>query len=501
MSALDQNATLRQRLGFLFRDAAFYSVIGTLSRLTQLFVFPIIARLLTESEYGLTDVVWVFVGVFAPLVVMGQSTTIGRYYYDVESKQDKKRIIFNGLSIQLVPIIIVTATLVIANDAISVILLGDVSYSSVIRLAFLSLPFLAIQDNVLNILKYTFRRARFAITAILPTILVPALTVALVGGWDAGVEGVFIAWLIAYGTSSLLGLLFCVDLLHYEIDFGLIKRLLTYGLPVIIVSMLPTILPAFDRYLVTSLLGLASAGIYGVAHKVAKIPHFLVASFHIAYGPFALATYKHENASMTFIKVLNYVSYGLSAIALGLVVFGEPFIVILASERYLVSYQALWPLVFAVVFRGASSIVWLGVAVSKRTIFLMLGALAQLAVVVGLDYLLIPQIGILGGALGILAGEIVYFIVIAVSANYLYPIKYQYGLCLILACISLALAVLVTGLTFTGWVRVAIGVVTLLSFMTIGVFLVSTRSERVALVRWIGVTLQRKKLRHFGHLG
>ena len=126
---------------------------------------------------------------------------------------------------------------------------------------------------------------------------------------DIGIGYAFVANLVASSVCLLL-LVKEYAKIRYGFDPKLLKRMLAYALPLLIVGLAGMINEVFDKILLKYLLppgvGEAEVGIYGTCYKIAILMTIFWQAFRYAAEPFFFSRNKEENSREIYATVMTY---------------------------------------------------------------------------------------------------------------------------------------------------------------------------------------------------
>ena len=99
---------LKSAIKFLIKDSAVYGITGTVSKLIAVFTVPIIVRILTKEEFGITSTVIGASTFFVGFIMLGIDSSIARWFFDNETDDInyKKKVTSIGFFIQLISLAI-----------------------------------------------------------------------------------------------------------------------------------------------------------------------------------------------------------------------------------------------------------------------------------------------------------------------------------------------------------------------------------------------------------
>ena len=441
------------RLKFIVKDSLIYGGAVAASRMLYVFIIPLLARVLTKDEYGVVDGLTVLSFVFGLIIIFGQDAAVARFFYEADDEETKRDVITNAFFIQLFFSVFITAGLFFYAEEISTQYLGKPGYSEIFKVMALAVPFASAVQFFQNLLKWVFLRKQFIVMAIGFTISFLLLTLLFVLYYGYGVEGVFYAKFISSVAFSLLGFWYCRKYFTVPKKFEYTAQLMSYGWPYMLIGVFGALVPSVDRYFITDQLGLEVMAIYAIGFRVSSLLKLPVAGFQMAWGPFAFAIYKEDNADETYNKVLIYYTILLVLLGLAACLLAEPIILVFASAKYSTSSIVIVPLIFSVIVDSLSWITSIGIGISKKTYHSASGYFISLLATVGAILLLIEPFGIVGVAFAVLIGRAVLTLLLTVLSQKVYPIKFDFLSPFFIVVFGFALSLISHELTHLGMMQ------------------------------------------------
>ena len=70
---------------FLVKDSAIYGIAGAVNKLLAVFTVPIVVRVLTKEEFGITSTVIGLSTFFVGFIMLGMDSSIARWFFDNET--------------------------------------------------------------------------------------------------------------------------------------------------------------------------------------------------------------------------------------------------------------------------------------------------------------------------------------------------------------------------------------------------------------------------------
>ncbi|MBE9469203.1 MAG: oligosaccharide flippase family protein [Bacteroidetes bacterium] len=245
---------------------------------------------------------------------------------------------------------------------------------------------------------------------------------------DIGVGYAFISNLIA---SAVTFVLLIPDIFSIKFDFDkkLLKQMLVYAFPLLIVGVAGMINEVSDKFLLKYLLpksvnAMQQIGIYGANYKIAVLMTIFIQMFKYAAEPFFFKHADEVNSKIIYADVMKYfVAFGL-LIFLGVTIYIDIFKHFIDAKFY--SGLKIVPIVLmANLFLGIFYNLSVWYKINNLTKYAAYIALFGAAITIVINFVFIPKFGYMASAW---ATFICYFIMMIVSfflGKKFYPIKYD----------------------------------------------------------------------------
>jgi O-antigen/teichoic acid export membrane protein len=476
-----------RRLGFLFQDIVIYGGAAAISQALTLITFPILIRHFSVAEYGTLDYFIVLGGFLTTLFIFGQDSGVARYFYEFEARTERCQIISESLMLQMTGLTFILPFLWLWADWIAVLLIQLPSSVWLFKLVLLQLPFLMLINFSQNLLKWTFARSQYLIMSLGFTLVRAAMIALALLVLDVGIEGVLLMNLATSAVFGIVGLLLVRGWLLIPTIFRNTRQLLIFSMPIGVICTLSAFSPILERTLTEQLLGTTHLGIYSAGTKIALLIGLLVVAFQTAWGPFSLSIHKQFDAGITYNLVLKLFSIVICAMVLALSILAQPLVNLLAPDGYAGAVVIVFPLAFGMAIEATSWITEIGIGISKRShLNLYAYALFVVVTIAGILFL-VPVLGLLGLALGVMIGHIAKALLISWLAQRAYPLPWQYpqvvvvfGLTLIVGLISIEI-----GHRWGVWANAVALCAGMIIVMGMGCGILLNRSERKRLTVYI----------------
>lgn len=429
-----------------------------LPRMLSFILVPVFTRVMPPGSYGEVTIIYAWFAIFNVLLAYGMETAFFRFY---NSRENREKVVSTSLVAILSTTFLFMLVSFIISDRLAVFLNIEPDYIVYV--------ILILGLDALAIVPFAYMRAReqpmrYAIVKITNVglnlglnifllILLPGLATANPGTLldfiyrpDFEISYIFISNLAASGlTLLMIGSLYLRN--SYTFDRGLFKRMLGYGIPVMIAGIAFTINEVFDRILLSELLPEAIAkseiGKYSACYKLALFMTLFATAFRLGIEPFFFSHSTTEQPQKAYAQITNYFVVLGSIILLGVVVFADLLKkIFILNDAYWEAMAIVPPIVLASFCLGIYHNLSVWYKVTDRTrfgaYFSLIGALITIVV----NYLFIPKIGYYASAIATLAA---YGCMMCLSYYYgrkYYPIPYNFRKIGFYFGISLLLSVL-----------------------------------------------------------
>jgi O-antigen/teichoic acid export membrane protein len=414
----------------LFSDTFFYSLGLILRRGLSIITLPIFTRYLSQGDFGIIAIATTVRELLTTLLEFGLPNASARFYYECQTEQERRRL-FGTLLLFLLPASFFLCLLFLWVGP----LLWDRIAPKVPFRPYISLTIITVFLSSMAILPRTsFRvtnRVRLYMTiGLIQGVLIAGLSIALVTVWNWGALGPILGNLGGSGVFFFVFFVYLKPQLAWEFSPRVVSQSLTFGLPDILVRISFWMLRLADRLILQIFAPLSVVGLYSVGYTLGGLAFDLVASsINSAIIPFFYQTATEESEQMSKRIFANVAAYNVALfcfLGVGTILFAREVIVILATSRYLAAEAIVpvitWGSIFsALTYIPNRSIYWM-----KKTSYLPVMLLIPAALNIGLNFLLIPQHGMLGAAWATFVANLVLICLSWWISLQIYPIPYDY---------------------------------------------------------------------------
>jgi O-antigen/teichoic acid export membrane protein len=351
-----------------------------------------------------------------------------RSYFDHgdEDEPQRRRILVTALLFQLALAAVVATALALCADPLSRALFDGRDVSGLVVIVGAMLPGFALAQFTREILRLEFRAWSYLASSIAGAVVGATISILAVLVWDAGVEGPFIGLLAGTAVSALYGLALVWRRLVARPSRRELDIMLRFGVHLIPTSLALWALSLIDRVMLAQLADLDELGQYAIATRVALPVLMLVTALGLAFSPFAMSLFQSDPEREKEVRgrILTDFTAGLTFIGLMSALWAREITELVAPD-FDRAFRAVGLVAFGLVGFGISSVVVAGISFSRQTKWLTLYTGMATALLVALNFVLIPPFGMIGTGVATLAAYGLLAALYYRRAQILYPTPYR----------------------------------------------------------------------------
>lgn len=421
-------------------ETAIYGLGTIVPRLLNYFLVPLYTYVFTQEEYGRITELYAWVAIMMVVLTYGMETAFFRY---AELEKNASKVFSTAAtSILITSVVFLAAIILFINNIAGAIHYEDnneyiILLAIIVAIdAFTALPF--------AFLRYQNKAKRFAIIKVISVavnILLNLVFILVLPKLDFNIRNDFflidassliIVVFVANLISSIVSLLLLIpELKHFKIGINrvLFKKLLLYGLPILIIGIAGMINEVSDKILLRYFLpddqnAEAQIGIYGASYKLAILMMLFIQMFRYAAEPFFFRESSKKDAKEIYSKVMTYFVIFTLLIFLTVTLYIDIFKYFI-GPAFWIGLQIVPIILAAKMFLGIFYNLSVWYKLTNKTLYGAIISIIGALITIVLNILLIPKIGYLGSAWANLA---CYFSMMVISyfwGRRIYQIHYQ----------------------------------------------------------------------------
>ncbi|AOZ99085.1 lipopolysaccharide biosynthesis protein [Flavobacterium commune] len=427
----------------LFKQTAIYGLATVLPRMFSFLLVPLYTDLLPKAEYGKVTIIFAWMIFFNVILAYGMETAFFRFY---NKEEDKKIVVETSMvSIFWTTIVFLFVALLFRTTladwsgidsqyityTIWILTLDALVIIPFSKLRAFQRPMMYAIIKIGNVLVNLLLSILFLIylpkmAELNPTGLISSFYIE-----NFQVGYIFLANIIA---SLLTFVVLSPDyvFLKWKFNFSLWKKMMVYGLPILVAGIAFAINEQFDKILLDRLLPRNIAedevGVYSACYKLGLFMVLYRTAYTLGIEPFFFSHAKDENAPQTYAMVTKYFVIFGSFIMLSVIVFADLFkFIMIRDESYWVAMKVVPLIILANFCLGiyTNLSVWYKL-IDKTYIGAYISIVGAIITLV-LNFLLIPSMSYTGSAIATLAAYGSMMLISYYLGNKYYPIPYDFN--------------------------------------------------------------------------
>lgn len=385
----------------LAKDTAIYGLSSIVGRFLNWLLVPLYTARLATGEYGVVTNLYAYVALMLVMLTYGMETGFFRFINGREVRDPMK-----VYSTSLISLAVTSGAFILLIWA----LLGPISraldceahpaYVMMLAVTVAIDAFTAIPFSYLRYQKKAIKFATLKCINIAINIGLNLIFFFVMFNPEIGAGYIFFANLLA--SLALLPLLRGeLRGFSWSLDRQLLKRMLAYSFPLLILGIAGNMNQNLDKILFPYLTNndMSQLGIYGACCKVALVMMMFTQAFRFAYEPFIFAQNRERGAdkSRAYADAMKFFVIFAMAIFLG-VMFYMPILRNFIAPEYRSGLQVVPVIMIADIFFGVFFNLSLWYKLQDKTIWGTWFSLMGLAVTIVGNVLLVPRFGYMGCA-------------------------------------------------------------------------------------------------------
>jgi len=452
---------MAQQMKKLAKETAMYGVSSILGKFLNWMMVPLYTYVLKSSaDYGIVTNLYAWTALLLVMLTYGMETGFLRFANKNKEEAGKvysTTLIAVGTTSTIFALICIFFSHPIANamgyakHSEFIAMLGTVvafdAFGCIpyVYLRFKNRPVRFVALNLFAIFVNIFFNIFFLVVC--PWLMVKAPNLI---NWfynpNYGVGYVFISNIFSTALVTV-ALLFDVFVVKFEFDRVLLKKMLKYSLPLVVLGIAGIMNQTLDKILFPFLMpgkqGASELGIYGATSKIALVMTMFTQAFRYAYEPFIFAQKKDRNSLDTYADAMKYYILIALFIFLGMVLYMDIFKYII-QRSYWVGLKVVPVVMFSFIFQGIFFNLSLWYKLTDKTMYGAWFSILGTIIMVLLNIILVPTYSYMGCAWAAFACFFVIMIVSYFFGQKYMPIKYDLKTIGLYTVVSIALYIIST---------------------------------------------------------
>jgi O-antigen/teichoic acid export membrane protein len=415
----------------LTKQSFIYGMGQVLSKAIVVILLPVHTNKLTTNEYGVFNILLLFMGLLAIVYSFGLNTAFLQFYMIEPDKKNKNKYFSTAFLATVVIVFLLSFIIYSFKSPVTKLLFNDDQYKNLMNLVVGILIFDAFILLSKNIMRAEEKAMQYAMVSLVNVAINCVLNIKYVVYDNMGVKGILLANLLASGLTFLLLVPITVKHLWASISMEMLKKMLRFGLPFLPSELSIFLIDSVDRKLIEQFLGLEAAGIYGAGYKVSLVIKLFINAFAVAWVPFFLSVSNDKSAKDIFSKVLTYFSIICSLVFLFFSMFMNQIVRLklfgytVVGQEYWGSLQIVPVVILAYICYGFYVNFQVSFFLKQKTKYFAYINIAGAVTNIVSNIFLIPTLKLMGAAYATLLAYLLMAVLLYIITQRIYPIQYE----------------------------------------------------------------------------
>ncbi|MCR8667204.1 oligosaccharide flippase family protein [Aestuariibaculum sp. M13] len=412
----------------LIKNTVIYSLGRILPQVVGFILLPIYTQYMTPNEYGIAQSMQILTTVLAILFSLATERSIFRLFYDFRDL-DKRKLLIGNITIVVSFVSVFCLFLLFQLKEYVNFIFSTIPFYPYYSLAIFNTFFLAFSFIPNNLFQVKGEAFNFTIVSMVAFCLNVCFILFFVVFKKQGAAGMLKGQMIANGIMFLLYLYIIFKNSILTINYGIMKQILQFSLPMIPALFASWLLNMSNRVFIEKFLppqdALFQIGLFSLAFKISSVGTILLGAINTAYNPvfYKLASQEDQVKGKETLKDLNYIFTLISLFLCFCIACLSSELVSFFDSKYMTSSKFIPVFVISIFITQIVSLFNLMIYQNKKTLSIMFIIFGSSLVTVIFNIILIPVFGSIGAAWATVLGVFFNMVLVISYAkkNYYVP--------------------------------------------------------------------------------
>jgi O-antigen/teichoic acid export membrane protein len=386
----------------LLKGSAILAISNISLRALSFFLLPLYTTHLTPAQIGVSDAIANFASLLFSLLVLALDAAYSAFYYDQDTEEHRRKI-FSTAWLTLAAGALLCWLAMLASPLVSNILFGSSEYQWVICIAFFGVSMQLVALPYALDLRIQNKMLLYSVVTVAGAALAVGMNILFVVVLDLGVYAFILSsaltalsQFVAYRVIRKKGAVL------RAFDFGLLKRMLRFSLPLIPASLSFWVMNAFGLYMILLFHSESEVGIYGIATRFSTALTTITNAIQVSYTAYAFQTIRKEGAPERIKRVVSAYFLVIVSICFAVCTIGREVVALMTTDAYTSAYLFLPGVMFGLLAYSLFSFFNYGVAFVKKSHITTVSASVGALVSMVFCSILVPLWGGFGASVALL---------------------------------------------------------------------------------------------------
>ena len=380
----------------LFKDGAIYGLGTLLARGVNILLLPLYTRVLSPKDYGISEVITTLVllmGLIPPLEI---SQGLTRFFPNAKTENEKTLYASTAVFyVGMICFFFVLVCMPVVDQLAHVFL--DPGDGVFILLALATFLFSALYNLSVQLLRCKFLALKYSVVNVIFSLVSILTSIYTVVVLQIGIKGVLLGNLMGYLVGVILALVFARSSLDWKFSLAKLKEMLVFSAPLVpsAVGYFSTLY--INRIMLKFMLTITDVGLYNVSYRIVSPINLIVSTFLSSVTPLVYENYESKNMPLEIARVFRVFFGAALTLMIALSIFAKEALFLLTTKDYYSAASIVPVLTLSAIFSGIYGFNY-GLYIGKKTGLVAIINIVSGLINIGLNFILIPYLGLLGAA-------------------------------------------------------------------------------------------------------
>ncbi len=388
-----------------------YGLGGIINKLLGFILIPVYLKFIPIGDFGNLNYFETIIIFLTALLNFGIAPAHQRFFYSEHEENTYKTYLFNNFFGCLVLATLSILPVLVFSGNVASFICKSASQASNLRTTMWIVVVEILYIIPLQVLQYEQKPFYYLLLNVIKLVSTFTLTKYLVLHYSMGIDGILDARLIG-GAGTILLAFFVIILprITFKINIESLNKSIAFGFSYVLSTLGYTLFMISDRFMLEWLSTNEQLGKYSFGFKIANFVSLIfVQTIGMSYFPSVMSNENKSDNIRYYRKMLTYYCFIISLLILAFLFFYQDVLWIVGKNKeYFDGLRVVPILSLSFMIMGMNYFVGVGLFLKKQTKYYLIPSFAALMANIGLNFLLIPSLGMFGAAIAVLLAQIIY---------------------------------------------------------------------------------------------
>jgi O-antigen/teichoic acid export membrane protein len=382
------------------KHSGIYGISSALQSVIGFALLPLLTKFYSAEEFGVYSLLILVSTLAGAFFYFGSTSTLNRYFFEVDTVEHKKLIVSTTFLIILVGASLQVLLGFIFATKISILLTNSSAYEGHVFLIMLANAFSMLMNYNFMVLRLEKKSKVFVILNVGMNLINVFLVYVLLVHFNSGIYAPIVGLLMANVIAFVISLIFIRNFFVANIDSGMLGEYLYFGISASLNGLTYYFLDWIDRFFLKEYASLSDVGIYSIGYKMGLIIHIImIIPFSMIWSTVRFQYAKDPDNSEFVTRIISYYTViGLFLLLVTSLFAKELLFIFSGREEYYIAYKIMPIIMIAHLLYGYINIVDFGILISKKLYFFYITFIVAAGLNALLNFIFIPKFGYMASA-------------------------------------------------------------------------------------------------------